>query len=131
MEARSDADLTAFSGHLRRRSLDGESLDSLLVEAFALVREVSRRKLGKAHYDVQLIGGIVLHEGSVAEMGTGAVRGHQSVAHTCRQGRAEKDGDSSLMCALSSGIRGGIPTQACALVATAACARAGIRTSTC
>jgi preprotein translocase subunit SecA len=71
MERRTDAQLTAFSGHLRRRHLDGESLDSLLVEAFALVREASRRKLGKVHYDVQLIGGMVLHEGAVAEMATG------------------------------------------------------------
>ena len=71
MEARTDTQLTAFSGHLRRRVLDGESLDSILVEAFALVREASRRKLGKVHYDVQLIGGMVLHEGAVAEMATG------------------------------------------------------------
>jgi SecA DEAD-like domain len=53
MAARTDGELTAFSGHLRRRHVDGESLDSLLVEAFALVKEATVRKLGKAHYNVQ------------------------------------------------------------------------------
>lgn len=71
MAARSDEELKSFSGLLRRRYLDGESLDSLLVEAFALVREATLRKLGKFHYDVQLIGGMILHEGMVAEMATG------------------------------------------------------------
>jgi preprotein translocase subunit SecA len=55
----------------RARLAQGETLDDLLPEAFAVVREVSRRSLGLRHYDVQLIGGIVLHEGSIAEMRTG------------------------------------------------------------
>ena len=49
----------------------GESLDSLLNEAFAVVREAARRTLGQRHYDVQLVGGMVLHEGGIAEMRTG------------------------------------------------------------
>ncbi|HWC57917.1 MAG TPA: preprotein translocase subunit SecA, partial [Candidatus Paceibacterota bacterium] len=56
---------------LKARYESGESLDNLLPYAFALVREASKRTLGKSHYDVQLIGGIVLHEGKIAEMRTG------------------------------------------------------------
>ncbi|KKP24167.1 MAG: Protein translocase subunit SecA [candidate division TM6 bacterium GW2011_GWF2_28_16] len=55
----------------KQRIEQGESLDSILPEAFALVRETARRKLGERHYDVQLIGGIILHKGRVAEMRTG------------------------------------------------------------
>lgn len=71
MSARSDAELKTLSGLLRRRFCDGATLDSLLVEAFALVREATVRCLGKRHYDVQLLGGMILHDGVVAEMGTG------------------------------------------------------------
>jgi len=67
----SDLDLTAKTNYFRERISQGESLDSVLPEAFAVVREVARRKLGERHYDVQLIGGIVLHEGKIAEMRTG------------------------------------------------------------
>lgn len=67
----SDADLTAYSAHLRERCRGGETLDSLLPEAFALVREACQRKLGKRHFDVQLLGGMALHDGVIAEMGTG------------------------------------------------------------
>lgn len=56
---------------LKARLQNGESLDDILSQAFALVREASKRTLAKRHYDVQLIGGIVLHEGRIAEMGTG------------------------------------------------------------
>lgn len=56
---------------LRKRNQDGESLDDLLPEAFALVRETAKRVLGMRHYDVQLMGGIVLHQGKIAEMKTG------------------------------------------------------------
>ena len=56
---------------LRERVREGESLDDLLPEAFALTREASRRTLGQRHYDVQLVGGMVLHDGSIAEMKTG------------------------------------------------------------
>ena len=72
MAARTDDQLRLYSAYLRQRhSTNGESLDSLLVEAFALVREASHRKLGKRHYDVQLVGGMVLHDGAIAEMATG------------------------------------------------------------
>ena len=72
LERKSDAELKAMSAELkRRRQEDGESLDDLLVEAFALVREASRRTTGLVHYDVQLLGGMVLHEGKIAEMKTG------------------------------------------------------------
>ncbi len=71
MRARSDADLAALTPEFRRRIDRGESLDALLPEAFAAVREVGRRVLDMRHFDVQLIGGAVLHEGTVAEMRTG------------------------------------------------------------
>ena len=67
----SDEDLKARTSELRQRHADGESLDALLPEAFAAVREASVRTLGLRHYDVQLIGGMVLHEGRIAEMKTG------------------------------------------------------------
>jgi preprotein translocase subunit SecA len=56
---------------LRERARDGESLDELLYETFAIVREASKRTLGMRHFDVQMIGGMVLHDGSIAEMKTG------------------------------------------------------------
>ena len=67
----SDGDLTAKTGEFRRRLDDGASLDDLMPEAFAVVREAARRTLGQRHYDVQLIGGAVLHQGKIAEMKTG------------------------------------------------------------
>ncbi|MGA2954202.1 MAG: preprotein translocase subunit SecA [Thermodesulfobacteriota bacterium] len=67
----SDAQLKAKTEEFRERLSKGEPLDDLLVEAFAVVREASRRALGQRHFDVQLIGGIVLHEGKIAEMKTG------------------------------------------------------------
>jgi preprotein translocase subunit SecA len=67
----SDADLRARTETLRRRARNGEALDSLLVEAFATVREASRRVLQMRHFDVQLLGGIALHNGKIAEMRTG------------------------------------------------------------
>jgi preprotein translocase subunit SecA len=66
-----DAALTARSGEFRQRIAGGETLDKLLPEAFAVAREASRRVLGMRHFDVQLIGGITLHEGRIAEMRTG------------------------------------------------------------
>jgi preprotein translocase subunit SecA len=71
MEALSDSELREEADALRERARDGESLDRLLPEAFALTREASRRTLGQRHYDVQLIGGMVLHDGAIAEMRTG------------------------------------------------------------
>ncbi len=71
-EKLSDDELRARTDEFRKRHLEeGESLDSLLPEAFATVREAAKRTLGQRHYDVQLIGGMVLHEGKIAEMKTG------------------------------------------------------------
>ncbi|MHB1318969.1 MAG: preprotein translocase subunit SecA, partial [Anaerolineae bacterium] len=67
----SDAALQAKTGELRARYAEGESLDGLLPEAFAVVREAGKRALGMRHFDVQLVGGIVLHRGNIAEMKTG------------------------------------------------------------
>jgi preprotein translocase subunit SecA len=71
MEALSDDQLCGKTDEFIRRLSEGETLDQLLPEAFAVVRETSKRTLNKRHYDVQLIGGMVLHEGKVAEMRTG------------------------------------------------------------
>src|SRR3954469_10696966 len=71
MELLDDADLKTEADELRKRAKDGESLDDLLPEAFALVREAARRTIGQRHFDVQLIGGMVLHSGAIAEMKTG------------------------------------------------------------
>ncbi len=70
-EALSDDALRAKTEEFRRRLQEGERLDDLLPEAFAAVREASKRTLGLRHFDVQLIGGAVLHEGKIAEMKTG------------------------------------------------------------
>jgi preprotein translocase subunit SecA len=67
----SDEQLRAKTPELKERIERGESLDQILPEAFAVVREAGRRALGERHFDVQLIGGIVLHEGKIAEMATG------------------------------------------------------------
>ena len=71
MQALSDADLRARTDEFRQQFKDGTTLDQLLVPAFATVREASRRALGLRHFDVQLIGGMVLNENSIAEMRTG------------------------------------------------------------
>ena len=61
----SDADLRAKTDEFKNRLAQGEKLDALLPEAFAVVREASRRTLDMRHFDVQLIGGMVLHEGKI------------------------------------------------------------------
>src|SRR4051794_34548234 len=71
LELDSDEELRERYGRLRERHLKGESLEELLPEAFALTREAARRALGQRHFDVQLIGGMVLHDGSIVEMKTG------------------------------------------------------------
>ena len=71
MELLDDAEIRERADELRERARDGESLDDLLPEAFALCREAGRRALGQRHFDVQLIGGMVLHSGAIAEMKTG------------------------------------------------------------
>ena len=67
----SDAELQAKTPEFKQRLAQGEELDDLLPEAFAVVREASRRSLGMRHFDVQMIGGMVLHHGKIAEMRTG------------------------------------------------------------
>src|SRR5436190_1257626 len=71
LEPLSNDALRAKTGEFRERLAQGAELDDLLPEAFAVVREASRRILGMRHFDVQLIGGMVLHSGKIAEMKTG------------------------------------------------------------
>ncbi|WP_082532177.1 MULTISPECIES: preprotein translocase subunit SecA [unclassified Phenylobacterium] len=71
MQALTDAELSAKTQEFKDRLAKGETLDQLLEEAFAVVREASRRVLGQRHFDVQLVGGMVLHGGGIAEMRTG------------------------------------------------------------
>lgn len=71
LEALSDAQLKQKTEEFRQRLAAGESLDALLPEAFAVVREASKRTLGMRHFDMQFVGGMVLHEGSISEMRTG------------------------------------------------------------
>src|SRR3954471_2916849 len=71
MELLEDHEIREEFDQLRERAANGESLDALVYESFALAREAGRRALGMRHFDVQLIGGMVLHDGSIAEMKTG------------------------------------------------------------
>ena len=71
LEHHSDEELREGADELRRRARDGESLDDLVYECFALVREAGKRSMGMRHFDVQMIGGMVLHDGCIAEMKTG------------------------------------------------------------
>src|SRR6201989_553848 len=71
MEALSDEGLRAKTDEFRQRLAEGATLDEVLPEAFAVVREAGKRVLGMRHFDVQLIGGIALHNGKIAEMRTG------------------------------------------------------------
>src|SRR5690606_5826972 len=66
MEALSDAELQGKTAQFKERFDNGESLDNILPEAFAVVREASKRVMGMRHFDVQMIGGMVLHEGNIA-----------------------------------------------------------------
>ncbi len=70
-EALTDEELAAKTGEFKARFAEGETLDDLLPESFAVTREMAKRKVGERPYDVQLMGGIVLHEGKIAEMRTG------------------------------------------------------------
>src|SRR6186997_1036239 len=70
-QALSDDQLREMTAEFRARLADGETLDDILPDAFATVREAARRQIGQFHYKVQLIGGIVLHQGKIAEMKTG------------------------------------------------------------
>ncbi|MGL4561064.1 MAG: preprotein translocase subunit SecA, partial [Brevinema sp.] len=71
LENLSNEELSAKSTQFKERLSNGETLDDLLVEVFAVIREVSKRTLGMRHFDVQLCGGIALHEGNISEMKTG------------------------------------------------------------
>lgn len=71
LSSKSDEELSALTGIFKERLSKGETLDDILVEAFALVRETAKRKLFMRHFDVQLMGGMVLHKGKIAEMKTG------------------------------------------------------------
>lgn len=71
IQALSDEQLAAKTEEFRLRLKRGETLADIQAEAFAVVREAARRKLGMRHFDVQIIGGAVLHDGSIAEMKTG------------------------------------------------------------
>src|SRR3954471_106094 len=71
MQALSDGELAAKTDEFRKRYADGETLDDLILEAFAVVREAGVRTIGQRHYDVQLMGGAALHFGWVAEMKSG------------------------------------------------------------
>ena len=70
-EKLTDAELRGETDTFKKRLADGETLDAILPEAFAAVREASKRTLGKRHFDVQIMGGVALHQGNVAEMRTG------------------------------------------------------------
>ena len=71
MEKLSDSELTAKTAYFKEQLANGKTLDEILPEAFAVVREAAKRVLGMRHFDVQLIGGIILHQGRIAEMKTG------------------------------------------------------------
>lgn len=71
MQALTDEELRAKTDEFKKRLADGQTLDDILPEAFATVREAAKRSIGMEHYRVQLIGGIVLHQGRIAEMKTG------------------------------------------------------------
>src|SRR5437016_1617437 len=71
IERLSDAELRAKTGDFKQRLDNGEDIDELLIEAYAVVREAGRRVIGQRHYDVQMMGGAALHFGWVAEMKTG------------------------------------------------------------
>src|SRR5262245_58685758 len=70
-ESFSDEQLKSKTDEFKKRLADGESLDDILPEAFAAVREASKRTLGQRHFDVQMMGGMSLHQGKIAEMRTG------------------------------------------------------------
>ena len=71
MEKLSDSELSKKTEYFKEQLANGKTLEDILPEAFAVVREASKRAIGLRHYDVQLIGGIILHQGRIAEMKTG------------------------------------------------------------
>jgi preprotein translocase subunit SecA len=93
LELESDDELRERYVSLRERHLSGESLEDLLFEAFALTREAGKRTLGQRHFDVQLIGGMVLHDGSIAEMKTGEGKTLTATLPVVLNGLASRDED--------------------------------------
>ena len=67
----SDTQIKEIANSLKQQAKKGKNIETMLPESFALVREASKRAIGEKHYDVQLVGGIILHEGKIAEMKTG------------------------------------------------------------
>jgi preprotein translocase subunit SecA len=91
LELESDDELRERYAALRERYLNGESLDDLLFESFALTREAGKRALGQRHFDVQLIGGMVLNDGSIAEMKTGEGKTLTATLPVVLNGLASRD----------------------------------------
>jgi preprotein translocase subunit SecA len=97
LELETDEELRDRYEELRKRHLNGESLDDLLYEAFALTREAGKRGLGQRHFDVQLIGGMVLHDGSIAEMKTGEGKTLTATLPVVLNGLASRDENGHLV----------------------------------
>ena len=95
MELDSDEELRERYDALRERAVAGEQLDDLLFESFALTREAAKRTLGQRHFDVQLIGGMVLHDGSIAEMKTGEGKTLTSTLPICLNALAARDAEGN------------------------------------
>ena len=93
LELESDDELRARYERLRERAVGGEPLEELMFESFAVTREASKRTLGQRHFDVQLIGGMVLHDGSIAEMKTGEGKTLTSTLPICLNALAARDED--------------------------------------
>jgi preprotein translocase subunit SecA len=91
LELETDEELRERYAALRERHLNGEPLDDLLFESFALTREAGKRALGQRHFDVQLIGGMVLHDGSIAEMKTGEGKTLTATLPVVLNGLASRD----------------------------------------
>ncbi len=93
LELESDEELRERYERLRERAADGEPLEDLLFESFAVTREAAKRTLGQRHFDVQLIGGMVLHDGSIAEMKTGEGKTLTSTLPICLNALASRDAE--------------------------------------
>src|SRR5919197_1373893 len=91
LQLETDEELRERMDGLRERARNGESLDDLLPETFAITREVGKRKMGMRHFDVQLIGGMVLHDGSIAEMKTGEGKTLTATLPVVLNGLASRD----------------------------------------
>ncbi|MGI8946089.1 MAG: preprotein translocase subunit SecA [Thermoleophilaceae bacterium] len=95
LELESDEELRKRHEAMRERAAGGESLGGLLFESFAVTREAAKRTLGQRHFDVQLIGGMVLHDGSIAEMKTGEGKTLTSTLPICLNALAARDADGN------------------------------------